>query len=176
MLAALWYIPATTLRLIGRTPSARTWTSVILGSTTVTQMLCAPTLMAPTAASVAEVSSGTASSPVQRREWSGESWEKLNKQDDLLRWLHGLRRHSLSRLDCRGRGREVRILVGCYNNCINGYCVGAPDYSCKCDLGWTGVDCGLNCGCYNHSTCSQGVGLCDECENWTTGKFCQDCR
>ncbi|CAG2056404.1 unnamed protein product [Timema podura] len=64
----------------------------------------------------------------------------------------------------------------CYNNCINGYCVGAPDYSCKCDLGWTGVDCGLNCGCYNHSTCSQGVGLCDECENWTSGEFCQDCR
>ncbi|KAJ4443468.1 hypothetical protein ANN_05140, partial [Periplaneta americana] len=64
----------------------------------------------------------------------------------------------------------------CYNKCLHGYCVGAPDFACKCDLGWTGVDCGTNCGCHNHSTCTQGVGICDECQNWATGEFCQYCR
>ncbi|KAE8741134.1 hypothetical protein FOCC_FOCC013392 [Frankliniella occidentalis] len=64
----------------------------------------------------------------------------------------------------------------CFYNCVHGYCVGAPDYSCRCDLGWTGLDCNTNCGCNNHSTCSQGVGLCDQCQDWTTGKFCEFCR
>ncbi|XP_054283597.1 multiple epidermal growth factor-like domains protein 8 [Macrosteles quadrilineatus] len=64
----------------------------------------------------------------------------------------------------------------CYNKCINGYCVGAPQYSCKCDLGWTGPDCGTNCGCNNHSTCTQGVGICDSCHDWTTGDHCQYCK
>lgn len=64
----------------------------------------------------------------------------------------------------------------CYNKCINGYCVGAPVYACKCDLGWTGPDCATNCGCNNHSNCSKGVGICDDCHDWTTGEFCQYCR
>ncbi|XP_046676550.1 multiple epidermal growth factor-like domains protein 8 isoform X2 [Homalodisca vitripennis] len=64
----------------------------------------------------------------------------------------------------------------CYDKCINGYCVGSPQYSCKCDLGWTGSDCGTNCGCNNHSTCAQGVGICDSCHDWTTGEFCQYCK
>ncbi|PSN57394.1 Multiple epidermal growth factor-like domains protein 8 [Blattella germanica] len=59
----------------------------------------------------------------------------------------------------------------CYNKCINGYCMGAPEYACKCDLGWTGVDCGTDCGCNNHSTCTKGVGICDECQNWATGSY-----
>lgn len=64
----------------------------------------------------------------------------------------------------------------CFYNCVHGYCVGAPDYSCRCDLGWTGLDCNTNCGCNNHSTCSRGVGICDQCQDWTTGQYCQHCR
>ncbi|XP_034236737.1 multiple epidermal growth factor-like domains protein 8 [Thrips palmi] len=64
----------------------------------------------------------------------------------------------------------------CFYNCVHGYCVGAPDYSCRCDLGWTGLDCNTNCLCNNHSTCSQGVGKCDQCQDWTTGEYCQYCR
>ncbi|XP_039280047.1 multiple epidermal growth factor-like domains protein 8 isoform X2 [Nilaparvata lugens] len=64
----------------------------------------------------------------------------------------------------------------CYNKCINGYCSGSPHYRCKCDQGWTGDDCSTNCGCNNHSTCSRGVGLCDECHEWTTGDYCQFCK
>uniref|UniRef100_A0A146L5D8 Multiple epidermal growth factor-like domains protein 8 n=2 Tax=Lygus hesperus TaxID=30085 RepID=A0A146L5D8_LYGHE len=64
----------------------------------------------------------------------------------------------------------------CYNKCIHGTCSNEPDYVCRCDLGWTGVDCSINCGCNNHSTCSKGVNICDECLNWTTGEFCQLCK
>jgi len=64
----------------------------------------------------------------------------------------------------------------CYHKCLNGYCIGAPDYTCKCDLGWTGADCAINCGCNNHSTCNERPGTCDQCQDWTTGQFCEYCK
>ncbi|XP_049279907.1 multiple epidermal growth factor-like domains protein 8 [Anopheles funestus] len=63
----------------------------------------------------------------------------------------------------------------CYEACTHGHCSGAPDFRCVCDLGWTGVDCSVNCACNNHSTCLQGVGRCDQCLNWTEGEFCERC-
>ncbi|KAJ2953641.1 hypothetical protein O0L34_g1253 [Tuta absoluta] len=74
-----------------------------------------------------------------------------------------------------GDGKKSCIRT-CYNNCIHGYCTGAPQYKCHCDLGWTGTDCSINCGCHNHSTCRQGVGRCDECMDWTEGEFCESCK
>lgn len=53
-----------------------------------------------------------------------------------------------------GDGKE-NCTKTCYEKCVNGYCSEAPDYKCKCNLGWTGPDCRTNCGCYNHSTCMQ---------------------
>ncbi|XP_063697443.1 multiple epidermal growth factor-like domains protein 8 [Culicoides brevitarsis] len=64
----------------------------------------------------------------------------------------------------------------CFEKCIHGTCSGAPDYVCNCKLGWTGIDCSVNCGCNNHSTCETGVGVCDECQNFTEGDFCERCR
>lgn len=64
----------------------------------------------------------------------------------------------------------------CFHKCVNGYCIGAPDYTCKCDLGWTGPDCAINCGCNNHSTCNERAGKCDQCKDWTTGQFCEYCK
>lgn len=64
----------------------------------------------------------------------------------------------------------------CYNKCVHGYCLGEPQYTCQCDLGWYGVDCSTNCGCNNHSTCTKGVNMCDSCQDWTTGEFCQFCK
>lgn len=64
----------------------------------------------------------------------------------------------------------------CYNICEHGTCQGEPDYLCKCDLGWTGDDCSINCGCNNHSNCPNGVGICDECQNWTEGDYCELCE
>lgn len=74
-----------------------------------------------------------------------------------------------------GDGKKSCIRT-CYDNCIHGYCLGAPHYKCHCDLGWTGADCSINCGCHNHSTCRKGVGQCDECQDWTMGEFCESCK
>ncbi|XP_041977639.1 multiple epidermal growth factor-like domains protein 8 isoform X2 [Aricia agestis] len=74
-----------------------------------------------------------------------------------------------------GDGKKICMRT-CYNNCIHGYCLGPPQYKCHCDLGWTGADCSINCGCHNHSTCKTGVGRCDECQDWTEGEFCESCK
>ncbi|KAK3588362.1 hypothetical protein CHS0354_005627 [Potamilus streckersoni] len=63
----------------------------------------------------------------------------------------------------------------CFHECEHGRCSGPPDYQCICDLGWTAENCAINCGCNNHSTCLIGVGICDECQNGTTGEFCDSC-
>ncbi|ETN65266.1 laminin subunit gamma-3 [Anopheles darlingi] len=63
----------------------------------------------------------------------------------------------------------------CYETCLHGHCSGAPDFRCLCDLGWTGVDCSVNCECNNHSTCLLGIGKCDRCMNWTEGAACERC-
>lgn len=87
--------------------------------------------------------------------------------------------HGSYRCQCRrgfeGDGRSSCTRT-CYNNCIHGYCMGAPNYECQCDLGWVGADCGTNCGCHNHSTCQTRVGLCDLCQDWTEGTFCERCK
>uniref|UniRef100_A0A1B0CSP3 Multiple epidermal growth factor-like protein 8 n=2 Tax=Lutzomyia longipalpis TaxID=7200 RepID=A0A1B0CSP3_LUTLO len=73
-----------------------------------------------------------------------------------------------------GDGRTSCVRT-CFETCIHGYCEGAPNYKCRCNLGWTGADCSINCGCNNHSTCVEEVGKCDECQNWTEGEFCERC-
>lgn len=74
-----------------------------------------------------------------------------------------------------GDGR-VSCSRTCYESCVHGACSGLPDYICKCDLGWTGNDCSINCGCNNHSTCIERVGKCDACQAWTEGDRCERCR
>ncbi|KAK3088685.1 hypothetical protein FSP39_022382 [Pinctada imbricata] len=65
----------------------------------------------------------------------------------------------------------------CYHPCgQHGMCSGFPNYTCVCDLGWTGVDCSTDCGCNQQSTCTQGVGVCDLCENNTEGTHCERCK
>jgi len=64
----------------------------------------------------------------------------------------------------------------CFDECIHGHCSGPPDYQCECELGWTGPDCQEDCYCYGHSTCYQGVGKCDRCQDLTDGEHCQLCR
>ncbi|GAB6023337.1 hypothetical protein CHUAL_008138 [Chamberlinius hualienensis] len=64
----------------------------------------------------------------------------------------------------------------CYETCVHGTCAEAPTFTCFCDLGWTGSDCSVNCGCNNHSTCINGVGVCDKCYNLTLGDHCEKCK
>ena len=54
-------------------------------------------------------------------------------------------------------------------------CSDGPDYKCVCELGWTGSDCSINCGCNGHSECNVKVGQCDFCQENTSGEFCQFC-
>ncbi|XP_055855625.1 multiple epidermal growth factor-like domains protein 8 [Episyrphus balteatus] len=74
-----------------------------------------------------------------------------------------------------GDGR-LSCIRTCYESCSHGHCSGSPDYVCKCDLGWTGDDCSVNCGCNNHSTCNERIGKCDQCQAWTEGERCERCR
>ncbi|XP_074634355.1 multiple epidermal growth factor-like domains protein 8 isoform X4 [Acropora palmata] len=63
----------------------------------------------------------------------------------------------------------------CFHDCgIHGKC--ASDYTCDCDLGWLGENCSIDCGCHGHSDCSQGIGICDSCQDNTDGDFCQLCK
>ncbi|KAJ8289826.1 hypothetical protein GJAV_G00005770 [Gymnothorax javanicus] len=73
----------------------------------------------------------------------------------------------------------------CYNECREGQCSGSPRFECECALGWTsdpstmvlsGVECDVDCGCNFHSTCVTAPGLCDHCQDWTTGPHCEQCR
>ncbi|KAG5668747.1 hypothetical protein PVAND_016674 [Polypedilum vanderplanki] len=64
----------------------------------------------------------------------------------------------------------------CDETCIHGRCSNFPDYKCICDLGWTGSDCSVNCNCNNHSTCENGIGICDECQDYTEGQYCEKCK
>ena len=72
-----------------------------------------------------------------------------------------------------GRGICERT---CNVTCVHGRCSNAPDYKCDCKLGWTGVDCSVDCGCHNHSTCLEGVGQCDLCQDNTEGEHCEFCK
>ncbi|UYV69929.1 MEGF8 [Cordylochernes scorpioides] len=65
----------------------------------------------------------------------------------------------------------------CVEECVHGVCSEAPDYVCRCDLGWTGTSCDKDCGCHNHSHCDlAGPGFCDQCFHWTEGQYCEKCR
>ena len=62
----------------------------------------------------------------------------------------------------------------CTQSCgEHGVCT-APD-TCSCDVGYTGEFCDTLCGCNGHSTCVDGVGLCDACQHNTTGATCDAC-
>ena len=71
---------------------------------------------------------------------------------------------------------HIVLICRCYHSCVNGTCSGPPNYQCVCNLGWTGDDCSINCGCNFHSTCRNGVGKCDKCQDFTDGEFCQKCQ
>jgi hypothetical protein len=68
------------------------------------------------------------------------------------------------------------FFFSCYEDCIEGHCSGWPNYTCICNIGWTGIDCSTDCGCNNHSTCTNGVNKCDVCLDWTTGDHCERCQ
>ena len=58
---------------------------------------------------------------------------------------------------------------------MHGHCSNQPEFVCRCALGWTGIDCSINCGCNNHSTCNEAVGKCDLCQFNSEGEFCEKC-
>ncbi|XP_035828225.1 multiple epidermal growth factor-like domains protein 8 [Aplysia californica] len=64
----------------------------------------------------------------------------------------------------------------CHQGCVHGSCVKPDD--CRCDFGWVGSNCSVECQCNKHSNC-QSVQLnkvCTKCENNTMGEHCQYCK
>ena len=41
----------------------------------------------------------------------------------------------------------------CYEDCLHGKCSSTKNFTCECDLGWTGDACTIDCGCNFHSSC-----------------------
>lgn len=84
--------------------------------------------------------------------------------------------HGSFKCQCRkgfvGDGKKNCVKT-CFEKCIHGVCSGEPEFKCECDLGWTGSDCSIDCGCNFRSTCESGY--CDSCQMLSEGKFCEKC-
>ncbi|XP_047130543.1 multiple epidermal growth factor-like domains protein 8 isoform X1 [Hydra vulgaris] len=72
-----------------------------------------------------------------------------------------------------GDGKS-KCIKTCWPECYQGVC-NETTYKCECNLGWTGQNCSVDCGCNGHSTCLYGVGICDQCQENTVGKYCEKC-
>ncbi|XP_004365629.1 hypothetical protein CAOG_00758 [Capsaspora owczarzaki ATCC 30864] len=60
----------------------------------------------------------------------------------------------------------------CAQQCVFGVCV-QPNV-CKCNRGYIGLNCSMDCGCNGHSTC-QTYGVCERCMDNTAGLRCEVC-
>lgn len=63
----------------------------------------------------------------------------------------------------------------CSQGCVRGKCVDPND--CKCDFGYVGANCSIQCQCNGHSDCRGPDKLddCIECKNNTIGAQCDKC-
>lgn len=61
----------------------------------------------------------------------------------------------------------------CTQGCVRGSCI-APDH-CKCDFGYVGANCSIQCQCNGHSECAgpDRLDTCLQCHNFTQGAQCQ---
>ena len=63
----------------------------------------------------------------------------------------------------------------CSQGCVRGVCM-EPNV-CKCDFGYVGANCSIQCLCNGHSNCEgpDRLDKCLECKNNTTGERCEKC-
>lgn len=69
----------------------------------------------------------------------------------------------------------LNCLPICLLGCVHGNCV-EPGV-CKCDFGYVGNNCSIQCLCNGHSNCvgPDRLDICTECRNNTIGKQCEKC-
>lgn len=72
-------------------------------------------------------------------------------------------------------GKKVCVPM-CTQGCVRGTCV-EPD-SCRCDFGYVGANCSIQCQCNGHSDCSgpDRLDVCTKCHNNTMGQQCEKCK
>lgn len=68
------------------------------------------------------------------------------------------------------------MLQVCKQGCVRGKCI-APD-NCRCDFGYVGANCSIQCQCNGHSECEgpDKLDKCLNCHNNTQGPQCQRCK
>ncbi|GBP44981.1 Multiple epidermal growth factor-like domains protein 8 [Eumeta japonica] len=64
----------------------------------------------------------------------------------------------------------------CSQGCVRGVCI-KPD-QCRCDFGYVGANCSIQCQCNGHSNCEgpDKLDKCIECHNNTMGAQCEKCK
>lgn len=64
----------------------------------------------------------------------------------------------------------------CLQGCVRGQCV-EPN-KCKCDFGYVGANCSIQCQCNGHANCEgpDKLDMCLECHNNTMGAQCEKCK
>lgn len=63
----------------------------------------------------------------------------------------------------------------CTQGCVRGTCI-EPNV-CRCDFGYVGANCSIQCQCNGHSNCAgpDRLDVCLECHNNTMGPQCDKC-
>lgn len=71
---------------------------------------------------------------------------------------------------------DLLLFLSLSQGCVRGNCID-PDV-CRCDFGYVGANCSIQCQCNGHADCKgpDQLDVCLECHNNTVGAQCEQCK